>query len=181
MKTEEILAGNKLIAEFNKLGYEIYSSGKIRGSRGKLLKLHIGTSGYYQVNTWRNYKQKTFLVHRLITSAFISNPNNLSEVNHKDGNKLNNNVSNLEWVTRSENINHSISNELISSPWKNKLGKLPPKSKPTLQMDFNNNIIVEYGSAREASRLTGINYGTISNVLIEKGKTAGGYKWKYKQ
>jgi len=177
----DTLEGNKLIAEFNKLGYEVYTSGKVRGVRGGWLKLHKGTSGYLQVNTWNNHQQKTFLLHRLLAEAFIPNPEHLLEVNHKDGNKLNNSLDNLEWVSRSENIMHGIKNGLIPSPWKDKSGSLHCRSKTTLQLNLNDEIVNEFGSAREASKITGINYGTISNVLINKGKTAGGYKWKYKE
>lgn len=180
MTQEEIIEGNKLLAEFNKLGYEIYTSGKVRGVRGKFLKLHKGTSGYIQVNVWNKYKQKTFLLHRLLAEAFIPNPNNLPEVNHIDGNKLNNALNNLEWVSRSENIQHGIHTGLIPSPWQGKTGKHHCKSKRVIQLK-DGVIVAEYGSGREAARETGICYGTISNVLLNKGKTAGGFSWKYKQ
>ena len=180
MKTEKITEENKLIAEFNRHGYEVFTSGKVKGVRGKWLKLHKGTSGYLQVNVWNNYKQRTFLLHRLLAEAFIPNPNNLSEVNHKDGNKLNNSLDNLEWVSRSENIRHGIDTGLIPSPWQGKTGKAHNRSKPVIQLK-DGIVIAEYGSAREAARKTNICYGTISNVLINKGKSAGGFLWKYKE
>jgi len=169
---------NKLIAEF--MGYKVHSDGTIIGKHNKPLKLHTGSGDYLQVNLYSKGKPKTFLLHRLLALLFIPNSKNKSEVNHKDGNKLNNSLSNLEWVSRSENINHGIENNLIPAPWKNKKGKEHVRSKTTLQLTLEGEIINEFGSAREASRKTGINYGTISNVLIERGNTAGGYKWKYK-
>lgn len=169
---------NKLIAEFGK--YRICSDGTVIGQSGKVLKLHKGTGGYLQLNAWTNGKQKTYLVHRLVAELFIHNPENKPEVNHKDGDKLNNRVGNLEWVTRSENIVHGIDSGLIPSPWEGKSGEAHPTSKAVLQLDAAGNLMNVYGSAREAARLSGVNYGTISNVLIGKGKTAGGFIWKYK-
>ena len=64
---------------------------------------------------------------------------------------------------------------------KGKTGAKHHRSKAVLQLDKNNNLVNEFGSSREAARETGINYGTISKVLINCGKTAGGYKWKYKE
>jgi hypothetical protein len=161
-------------------GYKIYTNGAVIGKSGKLLKLAIGTCGYYQVLIYNKGKYKTYLLHRLIANLFIDNPDNLPEVNHIDGDKLNNSISNLEWCSRSQNIRHGVDNHLIKAPWKNKSGALHTRSKPVMQISLDGNIINEYGSAREASRLSGVNYGTISCVLIGRGKTAGGYKWVYK-
>lgn len=66
------------------------------------------SSGYYRVGLSNNKVHKGYLVHRLMAIAFIPNPDNLEQVNHKDGNKLNNSLDNLEWVTRSENAIHSF-------------------------------------------------------------------------
>lgn len=68
---------------------------------------------YLAVSYMENGKQKHEYVHRLVASAFIPNPHNKPEVNHKDGNKSNNDISNLEWVTRKENVHHAIENKLI--------------------------------------------------------------------
>lgn len=70
---------------------------------------------YYTVSLCRNYKSYTKLVHRLVAESFIPNPLNKKEVNHKDGNKLNNCVENLEWVTRAENAQHAVLNGLMKS------------------------------------------------------------------
>ncbi len=68
---------------------------------------------YYRVPlTDYNHKRKYYLIHRLVAQAFIPNPNNYGDVNHKDGNKLNNNVDNLEWCTRSDNLIHAYNNGL---------------------------------------------------------------------
>lgn len=86
--------------------YSVSRTGKIRNDRtGKILKPNV-TCGYEQVRLYENYKISYQLVHRLVAEAFIENPHAKPEVNHKDGDKRNNNVDNLEWATRSENQKH---------------------------------------------------------------------------
>lgn len=74
---------------------------------GKMARIMDNGHGYKQVQIMRNNKRYTKYVHRLVAECFIENPNNEPEVNHKDGNKANNKVENLEWCTRSENQKHS--------------------------------------------------------------------------
>lgn len=168
-----------LIAEFFDWGYEVFTSGKIRGPRGKFLKLYIGNSGYYQVNIKNNYKQKTFLVHRVVACTFIPNPENLLEVNHKDGNKQNNNVSNLEWVSRSTNIKHGIDNGLIPKSMVGRVGIKHWRSKPIIMISQDNEIR-EFESAGDAQRKTGYSAKTIYDAISGRLKTYKGYVWKYK-
>lgn len=75
--------------------------------KGKVLKQHKNRDGYLVVPLTKNNKSKNFLVHRLVAKTFIINPQNMREINHIDGNKENNNVNNLCWCTRSENIKHA--------------------------------------------------------------------------
>ena len=89
-------------------GYKISNFGKIIGKRGRELKQYIGVAGYKSVSSVDlGELGKTTLVHRAVALTFIPNPDNLPEVNHKDGNKLNNCVDNLEWVTKEENQKHA--------------------------------------------------------------------------
>lgn len=90
--------------------YIIYSDGRVYNKKtGKFLRIHFDSSGYRHVTLYNGTKRsrKTFKVHRLVARAFIPNPNNLEEVNHKDENKSNNNVWNLEWCTRKYNCEYS--------------------------------------------------------------------------
>ena len=87
-------------------GVEVSGHGDVRFN-GKLLKQYY-CNGYMQVKV----SGKQIYVHRLVAQAFIPNPDNKPQVNHKDGNKANNNVNNLEWVTNKENISHAYENSL---------------------------------------------------------------------
>ena len=96
--------------------YKILENGDvvrlIKGSRNKdgnkVLKHWLDKDGYHTVTLWKDRKPKQFRVHRLVAEAFIDNPNNLPQVNHLDGNKNNNAVTNLEWVTLERNIRHAF-------------------------------------------------------------------------
>jgi len=120
-----------------------------------------GRSGlfYKFVTLTKDGEEKKFSVHRLVASAFIENPNNLPEINHKDENTLNNRADNLEWCSRQYNIDYS-------------------KSKRVEQYEHGEKI-AEYRSIAEASRQTGIKRTSINNALTGWSETAGGYCWKY--
>lgn len=124
-------------------------------------------TGYNYVNLSKDNKAHTKRVHRLVAEAFIPNPDNLSEVNHKDENKSNNNVSNLEWCTRKYNLNYGA-----------RIKKFSMTRGKTVRCVETEHI---YFSAREASRQTGIHQSSISKCCNKEYgfKTAGGYHWEY--
>ena len=96
---------------FNEM-YSVTEDGKvINNKRNKERKACIDKYGYLKVGL--NERNKKYFVHRLVALTYIENPDNKETVNHKDGNKLNNHVSNLEWMTNAENINHAFNNNLI--------------------------------------------------------------------
>ena len=98
----------------NYTNYYIYDNGDVLNIKTeKILKGSIGKNGYKYYRLSKNGNKKMHYAHRLVAEAFLENLNDLPVVNHKDGNKLNNNVDNLEWVTYTENIAHAHSNELI--------------------------------------------------------------------
>lgn len=150
----------------------IHSEGRKRLWKGKIMKLCHLNNGYLNIELSKNCVKKHHSIHRLVAEAFIPNPDNLPIVNHKDENPNNNHVSNLEWCTRSYNINYGTRNEKVAV-------KL---SKPVFQIDkITNEVITEYPSAAEAVRQTGFNYKHISACCNGKRKTAGGFKWQYKE
>ena len=108
--------------------YTIDEFGKVKNTKtNKYLKGAINSKGYLRVELHLNKKIKKFFVHRLVAEYFVENPLNKEQVNHIDGNKLNNNMNNLEWVTNQENRNHAIKNNLT----KNLCGEEAPWSKLT--------------------------------------------------
>ena len=96
----------KPIKDYN---YEVSSFGKVRNKETKkiLSVFDVNREGYLRVILFKNHKRKRFFIHRLVAEAFIPNPENKPQVNHKNGNKQNNNLRNLEWVNASENMIHS--------------------------------------------------------------------------
>lgn len=95
--------------------YYIYDTGDVYNqSTQKMLEGSIGEGGYKYYRLSKNGVKKMFYAHRLVAEAFIDNPNNLPLVNHLDGNKLNNDISNLEWASYSENMVHAYQNKLVN-------------------------------------------------------------------
>lgn len=86
--------------------YQVSNLGKVRNKKGKVLKQYRNNKGYPCVHMYKNNKYKTKNVHRLVAISFIENPNNLPQVNHKDEDKTNNVVTNLEWCTNKYNCNY---------------------------------------------------------------------------
>lgn len=115
--------------------------------------------GYLRVGFRVNNVLKNCLIHVLVANAFISNPENKPQVNHKDGNKLNNSVSNLEWVSASENVIHAKKHNLIT--------KNPCRWEPCKinQLSLDGKIIATYPSQREASRQLNLNQARISYAI----------------
>ena len=136
--------------------------------------------GYYRFTIRYNSISNNYLAHRLVAMAFIPNPLMNPEVNHKDGNKLNNNIENLEWVTKSENIIHSFKILGRIPPNLNNKGGFNCLSKKVLQYSIDGVFIKEYHGIRDASRITNIPHSNISNVCSNKKLSAGGYKWMFK-
>lgn len=138
-------------------------------------------NGYVYVFLCKKGKKFNKRIHRLVAEAFIPNPENKPQVNHKNGDKSNNRVENLEWATASENMLHAyhfLKNIILPSR-KGCFGKNNAKSKIILQIK-DGNIITEFYGCQEAQRKTGISFGNISECCRNNRKTAGGFQWKYK-
>lgn len=162
--------------------YEISSLGRIRNIRtNHILKMTNQYGNYFTIILYDETHKRSTRVHREVAKAFIPNPNNLPCVNHKDLNKQNNQVDNLEWCSYSYNSKHAIIkgantmsgfNKYNKNKFYNKYGKL-------YQYDKNKKILNIYENTKEAHEKTGV---CIRNILqcinhVPKRKTAGGYIW----
>lgn len=158
---------------------DVYSRKTYRNNpscRIKKLSKEKTKHGYYRVRICKNDGIYHKAVHRLVAETFIPNPENKPEINHIDGNPSNNNINNLEWVTRSENELHKYRTLNRKSPMFEKTGNENPLSKPVLQLK-DGKVIAEFCAVMDAVRATGI--GHIDAVCRGIRKSAGGYQWKY--
>ena len=142
--------------------------------KAKLMNPRERKDGYLQVHLYKNRKPKMFQVHRLVAEAFIPNPDNLPEVNHKDEDKTNNSVENLEWCTREYNNNYGTHNKRVSKKMTN--GKL---SKIVLQYSLDGELIREWPSTRECER-NGYYHGNVVACCRGERNFHKGYIWIYK-
>ena len=168
-------------------GYEISSFGRVKSlnyrkqNRPSIMRQREAREDGYMKIDLDKYDWRPS-VHRLVAIAFIPNPHKKKFVNHKDGNKQNNRVDNLEWATRSENTIHAYRVLKIqhSRPCKGKFGSKHPVAKTIHKLDYNTSAIVKtYGSVAEASIDSGIGANSISRVALGIRKSSGGYKWEY--
>lgn len=125
--------------------------------------------GYLKVTLSKNNIRKNKNIHKLVAIAFLSNPNNYNVVNHKDGNKHNNCVENLEWCTAKQNTAHAYNNNLMH-----------PRGRAVLQYDKERNFIKEYRSIAEACRQVNTSPMNIIHCCQKVSKTAKGFYWEYK-
>lgn len=132
--------------------YKVNLEGIVMNSKNEVIKQRITYDGYSIVTLGRNKKRKTYRVHRLVAKAFIPNPNDLDEVNHKDFNKQNNSIENLEWVNHLDNVNHAVkAGRHISQT--DITGKNNPNyGNDTLKKYYENNPELKKNLARKGSQ-----------------------------
>lgn len=130
---------------------------------------------YYQITLKNNGNIRREYVHRLIAETFIPNPENKPQIDHINGDRTDNRVENLRWVTAKENINNPIAIERMSSA---KKGKPAHNRKPIIQCNMEGEPIMIYESLYEAAEITGTRRTDISTCLIGRQKSANGFKWR---
>lgn len=167
--------------------YEITASGKVLSAykNGVELTPRVNKGGYLYVNLYNENGRKTKKVHRLVAEAFIPNPENLPQVNHKDGNKLNNHVENLEWCDASYNVKHAISKGLLR--FDSEARKAASKrnglnnqngGKKIYAMNVVSGFITKFKSIAETSRMLNVSEDKLRETL-KKGKCINGYQVWY--
>ena len=163
--------------------YEVSNLGNIRsyynGSHGsriipRRIALKTDRIGYTFVHLQNNSGRKPYRVHRLVAEAFIPNPNNLSEVNHKDENKQNNRIDNLEWCDAKYNVNYG------SGHTRSCLSRRVCNTKAILQYDLDGNLLREFYSISEASRVLDISMGSILDCLKRRTNKSREFVFRYK-
>lgn len=165
--------------------YEVSNFGRVRSKnfyqnskagsksfhRSRVLKQHLTKCGYKKVvlGLGETNSRKNESVHRLVATAFLPNPNNLPVVNHKDGNKQNNVVSNLEWATVGENVNHAYNLHLTT------------RNKEVVCLDRLGNVIKNYRSTRETEK-DGFTCSGVSEACngLKRNHMYRGYIWRFK-
>lgn len=166
----------KDIKDFEGL-YAITSCGRVWSYRKqKFLQPNTDKDGYLYVVLSVNQKRKTVKIHRLVANAYIQNDNNFTQVNHRDENKQNNCVNNLEWCDSKYNDNYGTRNKRMGENHKGKtIGDKHPVSKKIICIET----MIVYGSIREASRECNIHSGCICKCCKRERETAGGFHWMY--
>lgn len=164
--------------------YQVSNMGRVRSLKNKIILKPIkNTNGYLKVNLYNNRKMKTFLIHRLVALAFISNTENKPQVNHKDENKTNNCMNNLEWCSVDYNNKYCTRTErAIKNTNYKKIAEKNSKiqGKQVLQIDKDTEKIINvFHSIAEAERIFTKSQGNICRCCNGKYKTAYGYKWRY--
>lgn len=153
--------------------YKISSNGEVYSQRQKKqMSLINAGSGYVHITFIKDGKRKTKQIHRLVAEHFLEKPIGKNIVNHKDLNKKNNSITNLEWVSYSENNKYSSATAR---------GEKNINSKKIYQYDLKKNLIKVWGSIGEIVRETGFHRGSLSQVCNGKRKTASGFIWSFKE
>lgn len=160
--------------------YQVSNLGRIKSlarntknghcKKDKILKNSVDKKGYVVAELRKDNKRKSYKVHRLVAETFIYNQYNKPQINHKDGNKQNNNVENLEWCTNSENQIHAYKNKL-------------QHDTSLLQFDLKGNLIKEWTNTKEASEYYHVHQSRIYRCCKNEygSKTCKGFIWKYKK
>ena len=148
--------------------YAITSCGKVWSYRAqKFLKPVDNRFGYLKVGLWKEEKTESRFIHRLVAEAYIPNPENKTDVNHKNEIKTDNYVNNLEWTTHKENINYGTRNARVAEK----------NSIPVYCEELN----TVFPSAIEAARQLDLDQGSITKCCKGARKTCGSYHWRYIQ
>ena len=150
------------------------SDGRKRKIKDRTLKGSSYSGGYSGVTLHKDGCTKFVNIHRIVAEAFVPNPLEKEEVNHKDENPSNNHASNLEWVTHKENLNFGTRTERARK------AIVEAQGRAVRQLSIDGELVAEYESLSAACNATGTHVSNITKCAKGVYKTAGGYIWKYK-
>lgn len=168
-------------------GYQVSNYGRVKSylrlgndkNRFRIIKF-VSCRGYWRFTITKDKKHQSKMVHRLVAEAFIPNPYNKPQINHKDGIKTNNHVSNLEWVTISENSIHAYKMGLNKIPIiYGNFGALNNFAKEVYQFSLDGQFIKKHDTVRNAQIETGAFPSNIAKCAKGERKYSAGYKWSY--
>lgn len=168
----------KDISEFEGL-YQVSNLGRVRNRDGLVKQTKTNNRGYIQICLHKQGKSYYKLMHRVVAEAFIPNPNELPQINHKDEDKNNNTIQNLEWCTNMYNRHFGTSIQRMAQHH-NYSEVAKASSKPVLQLK-DGMVIKQYESVMAASREVGISDSAIRQVCYGRNKNSAGFQWQYMQ
>ena len=159
----------KFIYEGQETDYSVSTEGEVRKDTINYILSQSSQQDYKFVGLIINGKQKRMRVHRMVALTFIDNPDNKPYVNHINGNRSDNNVENLEWVTPSENTQHAVNTGLFKSG----------RTRAVIQYNLNGEQMATFESATEAARQTGGSQSKITMCCRRQRDSANDYQWRY--
>lgn len=163
--------------------YQVSNLGRVRNKKkGTIKKPGIDKKGYLKVDLYKNSEKTTRKIHRLVAESFLKPDKSRTDINHKDGDKHNNTISNLEWCTKSENMRHAFANGLVDisnrKPSYGMLGKKNPNAGSPRKIRVIENK-KEYKSIAACARDLGLRDRSIVDCLKGRQKTHRGYHFEY--
>lgn len=160
---------------------EVSNQGRVRSNLrdGRILKPTPDKKGYLRLRVTIGRKKYSFKVHRLVAEAFIPNPEGKKQVNHIDGNKANNTVSNLEWVSNKENAYHAMRNGLWDNVYEASRKENESRKRAITAFCLETGELLHFESIADAERALGTRH--ITDVLKGKRSQAKGYAFSYEE
>lgn len=153
--------------------YEVSNMGCLRNAKGERLSVFPNQSGYYRVNLCNHGRRKAKFIHRIVAEAFLDNPFNYSQINHKDENKWNNSADNLEWCNAEYNTNYGSRNKRVAEIMRTR------NTRAVVAVEEKTNEAVIFPSITLACGLIGKCKSYIRYAIKHPDKAYSGYKWRY--
>lgn len=158
---------------------EVSSMGRVKSNMrdGRILKTQIDKKGYHRLSVTINGVKHSYKLHRMVASAFLPNPDMLPQVNHIDGNKDNNAVDNLEWISGADNAKHAIEHGLWTNVFRASRETNEKRKRKVIAINISSGERKLFNSVGDAERFVGSRH--ISDVLKGKRQQAKGYRFEY--